>query len=147
MTMRYTVAVSAVAVALMTLGSLVTRAADGPDGSRWWSHVAVLADDKLEGRNTGSEGHRKAAEYVAGELARSGLKPAGTDGYFQPVGLISREIDEDHSSLTLERNGKNEPLALGGDAIISSRWGDPCAGARGPARICGLWAPDPRCPS
>jgi hypothetical protein len=102
----------------------IAAGADGPDGSRWWSHVAVLADDKLEGRNTGSEGHRKAAEYVAGELARSGLKPAGTDGFFQPVGLISREIDEDHSSLALERNGKNEPLALGGDAIINSRWGE-----------------------
>ena len=25
-------------------------AGDMPDGQRWWSHVAVLADDKLEGR-------------------------------------------------------------------------------------------------
>lgn len=45
-------------------------AGDVPDGERWWSHVAVLADDKLEGRNTGSLGHLKAAEYVAAEFAR-----------------------------------------------------------------------------
>ncbi len=54
-------------------------AGDVPDGQRWWSHVAVLADDRLEGRITGSQGHRKAAEYVAAEFARSGLEPAGTE--------------------------------------------------------------------
>lgn len=97
--------------------------ADGPpDGQRWWSHVLFLADDKLEGRNTGSPGHRKAAEYVAREFERAGLKPAGTDGYFQPVRLVSREIDEAHSSLTLVRDsGKQEPLVLGTDAILSTR--------------------------
>jgi hypothetical protein len=31
---------------------------------RWWAHVAFLAGDRLEGRNTGSQGHRKAVEYV-----------------------------------------------------------------------------------
>jgi hypothetical protein len=93
-----------------------------PDGQRWWSHVLVLADDKLEGRNTGSPGHRKAAEYVAREFERAGFKPAGTDGYFQPVRLISREIDEAHSSLTLVKDlGGEEPLVLGRDAILSAR--------------------------
>jgi Peptidase family M28 len=97
------------------------RAGDVPDGQRWWSHVAVLADDKLEGRITGSMGHRKAAEYVAGEFARSGLKPAGTDGYLQPVHLISREIDESHSSLALIKGTSTESLTLGSDAVISLR--------------------------
>ena len=101
--------------------SLTPGAGDVPDGQRWWSHVAVLADDKLEGRNTGSAGHRKAAEYVAAEFARSGLKPAGTDGYLQPVHLISREIDETHSSLTLIKETGLEPLTLGRDAVISLR--------------------------
>jgi hypothetical protein len=115
-----TVVLMAVAVAIVPL-SLAARAADPPDGLRWWSHVLALADDKLEGRNTGSEGHRKAAEYVAKEFAHAGLKPAGTDGFFQPVRLISRAIDEDHSSLTLMRNRSMDPLILGQDAIISSR--------------------------
>jgi hypothetical protein len=92
-----------------------------PDGQRWWSHVAVLADDRFEGRNTGSEGHRKAAAYVAEQFARLGLKPAGTDGYLQPVRLKSREIDEKQSSLALVRPNGQEPLTLGQDAIISMR--------------------------
>jgi Peptidase family M28 len=96
-------------------------AGDVPDGQRWWSHVAILADDKLEGRNTGSAGHRRAAEYVAAEFARSGLKPAGTDGYLQPVHLISREIDESRSSLILIKDTGPEPLTLGSDAVISMR--------------------------
>jgi hypothetical protein len=33
-----------------------SRAKVLPDGQRWWSHVASLASDKLEGRQTGSAG-------------------------------------------------------------------------------------------
>jgi hypothetical protein len=114
-------------VALVLAGGMLYRlvppaiAGAVSDGKRWWSHVAVLADDKLEGRNTGSAGHRKAAEYVAGEFARSGLKPAGTDGYLQTVHLVSREIDEEHSSLTLIKPAGSEPLVLGREAMISLR--------------------------
>jgi len=91
------------------------------DGQRWWSHVLFLADDKLEGRNTGSEGHRKAAAYVADHFKRAGLKPAGTSGYLQPIKFISRRILEDQSSLALIRDGKDEPLALGDDAFFNMR--------------------------
>lgn len=91
------------------------------DDGRWWSHVAFLADDALEGRDTGSTGHRKAAEYVAKEFARLGLRPAGTDGFLQPVALKSRKIDEAHSGLALVRGGVEEPLKLGDEAIISLR--------------------------
>ena len=97
------------------------RAEGLPDGQRWWSHVVALADDKLEGRNTGSEGHRKAADYVAREFERAGLKPAGTEGFLQTVRLTSRSIDEDHSSLSLIRDNATVPLTLGQEAIISSR--------------------------
>ena len=57
------------------------KAGDASDGQRWWSHVAVLADDKLEGRNTGSAGHRKAAEYVAAAVRQlpDSSRPAPTD--------------------------------------------------------------------
>jgi len=92
-----------------------------PEGQRWWSHIRYLADDKLEGRLTGSEGYRKAAVYVAGEFERAGLKPGGASGYFQPVKFKSREIVEEGSSLALVRNGSEEALRLGEDATISMR--------------------------
>ncbi len=45
--------------------------------------VAYLADDKLEGRQTGSDGELKAAQYIAERFENIGLVPKGTDDYFQ----------------------------------------------------------------
>jgi len=47
------------------------------DGKTWWEHVKVLADDKLEGRDTGSEGLGKAEAYVVEQLKLNGVEPAG----------------------------------------------------------------------
>ena len=93
---------------------------------RWWSHVSALANDDLQGRDTGSDGHRKAAAYVAGEFERCGLRPAGTDGYLQPIGLRISWIDEEHSRLTLAGPDGERSLTLGEDASISLRV-DPAA--------------------
>src|SRR5262249_12030339 len=89
--------------------------------SSWWRRVEALANDGMEGRNTGSPGHKRAAEYVAAEFKKTGLEPAGTDGYIQPVAFKMRRIVESQSSLALERDGHTEPLALGDDANISMR--------------------------
>ena len=48
------------------------------EGKLWWAHIQFLADDKLEGRNTGTEGYRQAVRYVAGKFESFGLKPGGT---------------------------------------------------------------------
>ena len=109
------------AIALFAALALYAAAVKTDDGKRWWSHIAFLADDKLEGRETGSPGHRRAAEYVAAQFERSGLKPAGASGYIQPVKLRSRRIVEEHSSLALVRDGKREPVTLGEEAIIGMR--------------------------
>lgn len=101
---------------------LLCAAADyNLEGKRWWSHIEYLASDDLEGRNTGSEGHRKAAAYISGEFERAGLKPAGTSGYFQPVKFDVKQIAENQSSVALVRDGKAEALKLGDDAYISLR--------------------------
>jgi hypothetical protein len=91
------------------------------EGTRWWAHIQFLADDKLEGRNTGTEGYRKAVEYVAGEFEKFGLKPAGTDGYLQQIKFETRQLVEKDSGLELVRDGKAEPLKLGDDANLSAR--------------------------
>ena len=45
--------------------------------------VSFLADDKLEGRVTGSEGEKMAGDYIAKRFKDLGLEPKGTEGYFQ----------------------------------------------------------------
>jgi hypothetical protein len=97
-------------------------AAPSFDGQSWWNYVKVLAADDMEGRETGSEGLRKASEFVLDQLKKSGLAPAGTNGFYQPVKFISRQIDESGSSLSLVHDGKSEPLLLGEDAMFSTRW-------------------------
>jgi Zn-dependent M28 family amino/carboxypeptidase len=91
------------------------------DGSSWWEHVKFLADDKLEGRETGSEGLRTAQAYVADQLTKAGLQPAGVNGFYQPVKFVSREIVEQDSSAALVFAGKVEPLILGEDAYFNTR--------------------------
>jgi Zn-dependent M28 family amino/carboxypeptidase len=103
------------------LASATLLAADDP-AAKWWAHVSFLSGDAMKGRDTGSPEHRKAAEYVAAELKRAGLKPGGTKGYLQPVPFRSRRIVEAQSSLALVRQGGAvEPVALGDEATFSMR--------------------------
>ncbi len=102
----------------------ISSAAQTPvhfDGRTWWNHIKVLADDKLEGRDTGSAGERQAQAYAIEQLEKVGAQPAGTHGFWQGVHFISRQIVEKDCSLTLIRDGKHEPLSLGEDAIVSTR--------------------------
>src|SRR5437870_6074803 len=91
------------------------------DGNSWWAHVKFLADDSLEGRDTGSEGLRKAQAYAVEQLQKAGLEPAGTNGFYQPVRFTQFEVDEAKSSLALISNGQSRPLSFADDAFISSR--------------------------
>lgn len=90
-------------------------------GQSWWEHVRVLADDTMEGRETGSMGLRKAEAYAVERLKGYGLEPAGTDGYYQPIKFVERSIDEKNSAAALAENGKETPLVLGEDAYFSTR--------------------------
>lgn len=96
-------------------------------GRRWWAHVQYLADDRLEGRLTGSAGYRKAAAYVAQHFKEYGLEPAGEHGYFQPVPFDVQRVIAAESRLALvwPQGGRTEPLAIGEDALLGSRLPQP----------------------
>lgn len=105
----------------LVAASAVAQLSTHFDGKTWWSYVKVLADDNMEGRETGSEGLRKAEAYVVDQLKQAGLQPAGSDSYYQPVKFHSHQIVEKDSSLSLIRDGKTEPLTLGEDAYFGTR--------------------------
>src|SRR3954470_9334001 len=112
------------ALLLVLSASIVSLSQDSAkpftfDGKSWWQHVKVLADDNMEGRDTGSEGLRRASAYVIEQIKKDGLQPAGTDGYLQSVKFRERRLDEAQSSLSLVRDGKEQPLVIGDDAIFS----------------------------
>ena len=102
---------------------VVASAQNGADwearGKRWWAHVQFLADDRLEGRDTGSGGFKKAVDYVADQFAKAGLKPAGVKGYRQPVEFAAAQLDEENSSLQLVRDGMAEPVIFGESGFLT----------------------------
>jgi hypothetical protein len=61
-------------------------------------HLTVIAGDEMEGRETGTEGQRKAAHYIEEQFKLIGLQPADTlKGYqqFYPLyrdSLINSEL-------------------------------------------------------
>ena len=47
------------------------------------AHIQYLADDKLEGRRTGTAGELLAMQYISTQFQKEGLVPKGTNGYVQ----------------------------------------------------------------
>ena len=64
-------------------------------------HVWFLASDLLEGRDTPSRGLDIAAEYIAAQFRRAGLKPIGDDGYFQTAHFVDSRQSVDGAELTV----------------------------------------------
>ncbi|HET9983589.1 MAG TPA: M28 family peptidase [Longimicrobiales bacterium] len=57
------------------------------------TRLYILADDSMQGRRAGEEGGMKGTAYIAGELKKLGLVPAGDDGtFFQAVPLVKRSV-------------------------------------------------------
>ncbi len=67
-------------------------------------HLAILASDEYEGRETGKKGQRLAADYLANHFKQLGLPKIGTDNsYFQEYDLL----EEEWQSVTVRLNDKN----------------------------------------
>ena len=67
--------------------------------------LVYLASDYLEGRETGTQGERKAAEYLAHRFAEIGAEPAGTKGFFQPFDFKYKP--NPHAEETINKKGTN----------------------------------------
>ena len=115
-------------ITLATLCLLLSACGDKPqsastapeaDINRIKGHMAFLADDLLEGRDTGSRGHEIAAKYVASQFQQLGLQPAGTDGYMQRVPFIQAFLEQNSPSFTLTTAAGSASLAYPKDYTTS----------------------------
>lgn len=52
------------------------------------SHIAVLADDSLQGRRPFTIGETKTINYIATELTNAGVEPGNGDSYIQEVPMM-----------------------------------------------------------
>jgi Zn-dependent M28 family amino/carboxypeptidase len=102
----------------------VTPPSPAERAQSWWKDVSTLAADDMEGRLTGSPGHRRAADYVIARAREIGLEPAGSEGFLQPVAFEEQFVDAAQSSAALVAAGKAEPLSIPGEMIVG-RGGGP----------------------
>jgi len=80
------------------------------DANRIEAHMTFLADDALEGRDTGSRGHLIASQYIATNFKQLGLKPAGDmigeqQSYFQKMNLKQGQLVKHSAGLTIHHKG------------------------------------------
>jgi len=80
------------ALASVARAQRVRAATDSARAERVGALLGALADDSMEGRDTGSRGSAAAARLIAAELERAGLRPAGDSGWFQRVALARQTI-------------------------------------------------------
>lgn len=92
----------------------VDRVAEELSGMNILRHVRLLCGDRLAGREAGSLGARVAAEHVADEFRRMGLRPGGgANGYFQSFKI--RAGYRIRSELTgIDAAGRTNRLVRGG---------------------------------
>lgn len=83
------------------------------------THLYVMADDSMGGREAGARGNVMATDYLAAQAARLGLVPAGENGtFFQAVPLVRKGVAE---GAALAAGAT--PLAIGTDFLPVPRFG------------------------
>lgn len=111
---RSTLMVSLIVISLPALAQTSQPSTITPESVK--AHVDFLADDLLEGRDTGSRGHQIAARYVATQFEGMGLKPAADGGWFQNVPLVEIKPNDDARFLLGDTAFKHKK-----DAVISGQ--------------------------
>jgi len=67
---------------------------EGVTAAQMRDYLTLIASDEMEGRDTPSRGLDLTAKYLASQLSRWGLKPAGDEGsYFQRIALRRGKIN------------------------------------------------------
>src|SRR5690349_817029 len=80
----------------------VPRGGTSITASELRDYLTFIASDEMEGRDTPSRGLDTTAKFLAMELSRLGVKPAGDDGtYFQKIALVKRTIDPTQTTAKL----------------------------------------------
>jgi hypothetical protein len=95
---------------------LRVQAEEASAEDRMRKDLTYLASDECEGRGVATKGNSLAAEYIAGEFRKAGLKPAGKDGtFFQPFTIKGGVLEGQPSFALVDAAGKTVSLTAGKD--------------------------------
>ncbi|CAN7694420.1 M28 family peptidase [Pseudoduganella sp. LjRoot289] len=113
---------SIIAAGLLALAASATSLAQDVQADKKMikAHLSFLADDLLEGRETGSRGYDIAANYVKAQFMQYGLEPKGDNGGFlQQVPLRAARLVQDSTVVELTGPSGTEKLAYLSDYFVS----------------------------
>jgi hypothetical protein len=114
---------------LVTAGSFAQKQskADKLSLTNLRNHTSFLADDKLEGRRTGTKGEELAYKYIVQQFEQNGIEAKGENGFLQPFEInegrqvlpssffiVNEEhlkIDKDFFPFSWSANGTAEAMA------------------------------------
>jgi len=135
----------ALAAALVSSATLAEPATPEFSPERFRAHVQFLADDLLEGRDTGSRGYDVAARYVASQFEAYGLKPGGEGGsWYQPVTLQKTSPTADPGALTVLGPAGEKRFTHGDNALVVLSPGEPKQDLTAPLVFVGFGVEDKR---
>jgi Zn-dependent M28 family amino/carboxypeptidase len=113
-------------------------ATDAAAAGRIRADVAALADDRMQGRRTGTPGFDRAADHVAGRMRALGLQPAGDDGtYFQRVPLRSATRVAAGARFEVVHRDRTIPLRFGDQFLPAPDFSAAERSVRAPAVFVG----------
>jgi hypothetical protein len=84
---------------------------------RYLEDIKTLTQPLMEGRGDGTKGIEKAAQFLADNYKKFGLKPAGTNSYFQPFTVTTGARLQQDNRLEVKANGGSKPLKLNEDYV------------------------------
>ena len=67
-------------------------------------HIQYLADDKLEGRRTGTNGEKLAMEYISSQFKAIGLVPKGSENFYQSFEVNEGKKINDSTRFSINGN-------------------------------------------
>lgn len=88
-----------------------------------YKDISFLAGDTCEGRGIQTQGNWIAGEYIAANFKAYGLKPGGTEGYFQPFEVGGRNsvgLGSGNQMTLKGPNNKTLTLTMGKDFVTLS---------------------------
>jgi len=99
---------------IVAISATVAAALPGIESDALVDHIKFLASDDMKGRGNGTPELERAAEYVAAQFKKAGLRPGGrNDSYFQPFELIAGLTVGRENSLTIQSGGRAAAFSLG----------------------------------
>ncbi len=124
MSINYRLSLLAFTLSLLPFASISAQTLSAKQAKTMENAVVYLADDKLEGRLTGTDGEQKAADYIIQSFKKNGIAPAGDNGYLHAFDF-TRKVAIDKEKTFLKLDGKTlqlstdfYPLAQSGNAKV-----------------------------